>query len=538
MPRGRSKRRNKSRSKSRSKSRRRRSKSRVPGSGHKVAGKNVLVGECKIMMAVYSGNTLVWKPIKSVGSINDIQRSLGGENVDPTKDLTLYFRKLWFMKLSKEKALKVAYISFIQECIKKSYLGLVPNWLGKKVTFRGMSDRDIEDMYMAAYHVLACMLLYRYDNTMNNGAGHAAGHLLTEDSKRHIMEFQKSGKYNNAKELYEGMKRRVHFKELSTIQGECKNYDNRHMTIWDVISGVINTKLNSKPNLGKSRLNGNGKDFLCKTESKRFFDIVKYLLSHDQGLVDFLLYKELSPTSKEAQTMMSTVKNGNKLPPGGEQEIETSTEGEVAEGAEIVKDKLDTEGGEGGEGGENAMSLEEIGAGLAQEKLDNLSGNKVNPPPPSANTGGGKKKNRKTTPRIPGAGIVNQAVEGAKNLGRRGSAALRGKKNPPADADDLFTQMALKDNSFGMPARYHQRIGSQERYTGMTPSAYSKHSQSMTGFPQGGLGPISGAYAFSMFPRNALKGTRSEFGKDYRCIKSKKDAMRKFGRSFGRDFFL
>lgn len=269
----------------------------------RLAKPNTPLGQLKMEMAVmFDGKNTVWKKIPYLGSIGEFldffQKS--DSEFDRDSDLTTAFIRMWYNKLKKEKALKIAFIVFIRNCVGASYADKIPYYIGGNIN-ASTSEKTIDEIYTACKHILLCYLLHRHTDPS------AAGHLLT-DSSRKAMALINSRRTKKTKpsQLLKAIQREVVFKDLASLSGECKNYSTNMLTVYEVIDECINAfeekdkgSLNSMQiNQGSqtSVFNNDKKSLFCEVATNKFMGDVKYILTHDEGDVFYLQKKFKIPS--------------------------------------------------------------------------------------------------------------------------------------------------------------------------------------------------------------------------------------------------
>ena len=150
------------RSKSKSKSRRRSSRKSKSSKSKSFA----MLGEIKTEMFIQPsiGKKAKWVKLPPyLGTIKEFKNcaATGFTDEDSINEVMV---KLWFMKLRKQRAVKIAFINLMQNCLFLSYQKKLPSWFNKKIKSNTPSS-FIKDYYQKAKRILACYLLYRNDAT-------------------------------------------------------------------------------------------------------------------------------------------------------------------------------------------------------------------------------------------------------------------------------------------------------------------------------------------------------------------------------------
>lgn len=244
------------------------------------------LGEVKIKMWVQPsiGKKPQWVDIPIKGTLfSQLQQEMKG--VNNQADISVALIKLWYKKLRKETALKIAFIVCMQRCVYYSYLKR-PSWFGKII--KSTKDKKTIDDYFHKARVILCnYLTFRHDS--NNGKG-SAGYLRTRKSENEIIiksrELVRHPKFNTIdvedqeKKLLSIQATKGKFKRFDTLKSQCSRYDNRMMDIWDIVTDIKENKIPSGI-FGKMP---------CRQYFEEFKTQIEYIVSSHLGYVDFLLY--------------------------------------------------------------------------------------------------------------------------------------------------------------------------------------------------------------------------------------------------------
>lgn len=510
-------------------------------------------GELDVRMAVYSGNDVVWKDIKQLGTYDEVGEYLEDDN----EDVKTILSRMWFKRLMKEKALKAAFIEYMSKCVQKSYMGLLPDWFDVKPKFENArDDASFEKLFSSGCHILACYI--------KNKKTRAAGHLLTSKSRKE-MEAVNQDQSDDA--IVREMRKLVVFKSLSVLEEECDDYG-RDVSIWTIVLDICN-------DANKNMIRGVSK--LCPQEAKVFLTIVKLIMEAESGPYDYLTFKKLIQKGSEEDAISSM----GSAPSVEDMKSEVSpSESDVSDKVTSALSSLSGASGasirSGRSGASSVHDSQGLDLGSGGSGVSRRSGKSVRSSKTGSKTGSlvsddslldlipsdQKRRNaemKKLEDEMK-TGVESEDEDESEDTGPKdfppesesdsdeepeepkpqfspsvspvlSKAAV---SDPDSDSDD---DMDMSSEDRRLLAEFNKRLNfgnARERYTGMTNKMYNRHVNSNTGYPQGGTGPIKGAYAFNMFPRRGLKGNHQRFGKDYRCVKSVKD-VKKFGRD---DFFF
>lgn len=182
---------------------------------------------------------------------------------------------MWGRRIVLTKALKLAFIAGMQECVRMSY-GKLPSWFSNKIRLR-TSETIFDKYYSNACRVLMCMILYK-DDGVQDGVSRAAGHLI---------EYGSENPSNPNK---------IKFKSESQLKNECLPYGNRKFSsVHDIYTMLKN--VDTDP-----RLQGN----ICVAELKRIGELMREILEKDRS-VEFLLYGGYISSPAEVQPQMKAM---------------------------------------------------------------------------------------------------------------------------------------------------------------------------------------------------------------------------------------
>lgn len=464
----------------------------------KSVSKGVLPGKVELRMCISPGigKKLKWVKVPCVGSL----RELGTVDVD--EDLTKSFVRSWYLKLRKAKALKIAFIVFMQRCVALSYFDRLPTWFGKKIRYK-TSDITVQDYYLKAKRILAAYLLYKHDGI--DGNFETAGHLATRKCVRKINALTAYPKFK-ALEVYRQNRKiasLIKFKKIDSIKAEVKNYDNRIMSIWDIIR-ACRAKTGRIHSLSS---------IICQDEYKKFVETVELVMNHPEGYLDLALYGgitkhtaqlDLQQLENTIQSLTEQLKQARKV----ETETSISESGETItmQEGEGIPPPPSPSGGTTPDFRHTRYISDKTHARLQQAK-EALSGFKFRPPkpkPPIPPQGGEPQYTRLDEDGDPdlitidprtkksyyegflkelAAWKVAQRQKGAFGRNRH---AMRYRRHPGMRKRPMGPRFGRSPNLTRMTGYVRPyRLSAMEQYTGMTPGMYRRHINSRTGNPMG-----------------------------------------------------
>ena len=453
-------------------------------------------GEVKIKMWVQPsiGKKPQWVDIPIKGTLFS-QLAKEMENVnngDKQADISIALIKLWYKKLRKETALKIAFIVCMQRCVYYSYLKR-PSWFGKII--KSTKDKKTIDDYFHKARVILCnYLTFRHDS--NNGKG-SSGYLRTRKSENEIIiksrELVRHPKFDTIdveqqqKKLKSIEATKGKFKSFDVLKSQCSRYDNRMMDIWDIVTGV-----DEIPDGIFGRMP-------CRQYFQEFKTHVKYIVSSHLGYVDFLLY---GGYISEQQARVE-VGNEEKINPKDiEQDVVSVKSTSIVVNAPNLGDIVVPPP-------KPAHTPPPKPAHTPPPKPAVPGGNLVVAPPGSGGGGGGLTKGQQIIAKI-GEKPVRKTGEKTSDFYKR-TAAYTTKYQAEADKLLGFGRRHARRYSMAhrrpmrrmsgrrMGSRFGRspnltrmvgytpphRISAMEKYTGMTPRMYKRHINSRTGTPMG-----------------------------------------------------
>ena len=142
----------------------------------------------------------------------------------------------WYTRLHKELALKIIFITTMQQCIYVTYRRKIPPWFSKRIK-SVRNTKLIQEYFNKARRLLACILLYKDDDVSSNGKSLAVGHLLTKASLYDIATIY--GNMNRTPKALDNLIRnKIRFKSEYELAQECKGYGERWPTIYEIVDQV------------------------------------------------------------------------------------------------------------------------------------------------------------------------------------------------------------------------------------------------------------------------------------------------------------
>ncbi len=492
--------------------------------------KKCLPGTVSLKMCISPGIGQKPKMVKVpyIGSFTELAKDAGNygkikdDPVTVDTDLTELFVRSWYLKLRKAKALKIVFIDFMQQCVRASYYGHLPNWFKKRIRYKS-SDASVKEYFLKARRILGAYLLYQFDT-----GGRAQGNLLTEKSLRNMMAILMEYKYGTLPP-YQQMSKilsRLSFKPYEALLGEVKAYDRRLKSIFDIIREIDHSHQhrNSVVTMTSPRAppDGTGSDAarvggICKNLFARFVKLVKLVMNHPEGYIQIAL----ADRSFTAAILRRDATAGQKTivqhTPPPDDDLGASASAPAAAAAPTVKPPkprrrttvkpiTDLSNYDEEQARQEWIKNQKVG-GLTRSSIA----------PPASAPPAGVEYHLEPAP-IPIGDNKTEPPDGVDDIAYLEAATLVIEMNNKPDevltlynkADPSIQQYIFPKpgSSFGRRRRYRRsRFGrspnlaqmtgyvrpymssSMERYTGMTPAMYRRHINSRTGNPMGQRGP-------------------------------------------------
>lgn len=554
--------------------------------GKRKKDKKCLPGTVSLRMCISPGIGQKPRMIKVpyIGTFNELKYDAGNyggykgaSDISGDTDLTELFVRSWYLKLRKAKALKVVFIDFMQQCVRASYYGHLPNWFRKRIRYKS-SDNTVKEYFLKARRILGAYLLYQFDT-----GGRAQGNLLTNKSFRNMMTVVMDHKYGRMPPQQQMSKilSRLQFKPYEALLAEVKSYDQRLKSIFDIIREIDHSHWTDGPNNRKhshrnsivKMANGDeqaGSKGICPNLFHRFKVLVRLVMDHPEG------YAQIAIGDKSFQTVIiqRDARNVNK---------------EIPQANPVTNNNDDNNEGVGNQSGSflgkkrHEVDSEQDYTNDAKLKL--LKNLKFKPPLPPKKPPRGSIQNN--IPPVSGVyslrpkpdtsnitSVVDEmnietnydsAMDQMKTINDQHAKDPEGAKDtynnlhpdvkiyviPPGGS--AFGRRRRRRVSFGRSPNLAQMTGyvrpytssSMERYTGMTPSMYKRHINSRTGNPMGQRGPGlarannyygSSALGTRLNPPNAFgRRARKKVGtKRKKCARGRKKCKQN---EFGKFFF-
>jgi len=459
------------------------------------------LGEVRIKMWVQPsiGKKPQWVDIPIKGTLfSQLKTEMDSLKVDYSKaDISVALIKLWYKKLRKETALKIAFIVCMQRCVYYSYLKR-PSWFGKII--KSTKDKKTIDDYFHKARVILCnYLTFRYDK--NNGKG-SAGYLRTKKSENEIIiksrelvrhpKFHTIGVEKQQKKLQSIEATKGKFKTFDTLKSQCSRYDNRMMDIWDIVTGLKDI---DEGIFGKMP---------CRQYFQEFKTQVQYIVSSHLGYVDFLLYggyiSDQQATFEVSQST-NTAQNGDNNGRKSVFEVDV-TRMSMKQNQSSTPLKRDSQTPAFKRSLQNKQNLHVVDSTVQDDDTGIDTGSIVSTSSTARKASGGLTKPVK--PKRP-AGmtmveykpIYEKYMEDAiawkkahskfgRRHARRYSMAHRRRPMRRMSGRRMGSRFGRSPNLTRMVGYTPpHRISAMEQYTGMTPRMYKRHINSRTGTPMG-----------------------------------------------------
>lgn len=513
--------------------------------------KEALPGAVKLSINVTTGpsnNKFGFKRVPFIGSLNSIKRHLPPElrdTVNADTDLTSVFVKAWYLRLRKERAYKIAFIDFMQNCVRSSYMGQLPTWFKKRVRYSS-NDKTIDEYFKKARRILGAYLLYRHDGQFHNLEGRngvvnrlAQGHLLVPKSCVKIQRETYTDKYLSLPpgRQFRRLGTLVKFKDEATLAKEVKPYDGRLKHIHNVVFEVVEYHRGSQGDIGQFKKyihkpNSSLVDMvktqgLCPQLFERFVKVCQYIESNPEAYVDMAINQTYGGYKTSVvhndKNAVHNLSGAGKLGDFTDDEIKTYLENRgfnVSKTSPPQGPGKDDDAASQSDTGPQVV-VGDIKTNAQAEAYAEAEGKKSNDIIDSKNLEKFlKEKEPNIDPKkaepyslfvgiLTNKGSVTQIPEkhrpiifnylnwykGQSSFGMRGRHGMRYRRHPRMGMlRSRRSAPFMRRSKFGRSPTLSQmqgyvnpsRMSSMERYTGMTPSRYRQHIGSPTGVIGGG----------------------------------------------------